>query len=68
MNDDESMLPSIGSEAEQAPLRLLDILHNRIIQKKAKAVQNSLKVRYRSCLDRDRNITMGIIRVLSEDD
>jgi hypothetical protein len=42
MNDDESMLPPIESEAEQAPLRLLeDILHNRIIQKKVKAVQNS---------------------------
>jgi hypothetical protein len=35
MNDDESMLPSAGPEAEEAPLRLLkDILHNRIMQKK----------------------------------
>ena len=34
MNHDESMLPSAGSEAEEAPLRLLeDILYNRIMQK-----------------------------------
>jgi hypothetical protein len=32
--DDESMLPSAGPEAEESPLRLFDdILHNRMIQK-----------------------------------
>jgi hypothetical protein len=41
-DDDESMLPSAGPEAEESPLRLLkDILHKCIIQKKAKAAQNS---------------------------
>jgi hypothetical protein len=35
MNDDESMLPTTGSETVESPLRLLeDILHNRIMQKK----------------------------------
>jgi hypothetical protein len=33
-DDDESMLPPVGPEAEQAPVRLLDILLNRIMQKK----------------------------------
>ena len=42
MKDDESMLLPAGPEAEEAPLRLLeDILRNRIMQKKAKAAQNS---------------------------
>jgi hypothetical protein len=35
MNDNESILPPVGPEAEESPLRLLDdILHNRMIQKK----------------------------------
>jgi hypothetical protein len=35
MNDDESMLPSAGPEAEESPLKLLeDMLHNRMMQKK----------------------------------
>ena len=35
MNDNESMLPTAGPEAEELPLRLLeDILHKRIMQKK----------------------------------
>jgi len=35
MNDDDSMLPPTGPEAEEVPLRLLeDMLHNRILQKK----------------------------------
>jgi hypothetical protein len=36
------MLPPEGPEAEESQLRLLkDILHKCIIQKKAKAVENS---------------------------
>jgi hypothetical protein len=35
MNDNESILPPVGPEAEESPLRLLDdILHNCMIQKK----------------------------------
>jgi hypothetical protein len=35
INDDESMLPTTGSEVVASPLRLLeDKLHNRMMQKK----------------------------------
>ena len=43
MNDDKSMLPSIGSEAEQAPLRLLEDIYTIVLYKRKQRLQRTHK-------------------------
>jgi hypothetical protein len=57
-DDDESMLPPAGTDAEESPLRLFDdILHNRIMQKKQE--MHSLMTNIILIVYGHRNFAMG---------